>query len=62
VTDTSSGELYTLQHLLPMQVFVPGLLVVACAALLGICALASGMMASLAWRPSISQMLWLNAD
>ncbi|HLV98220.1 MAG TPA: FtsX-like permease family protein [Ktedonobacterales bacterium] len=60
--DTTSGLFYTLQHILPIQVVVPGLLVVVFAALVVICAGAIWMMARVASRPSISQTLRLNAD
>jgi hypothetical protein len=61
-TDTSSGQFYTLQHILPIQVVVPGLLIVVFVALVVICAGAIWMMARVASRPSIGQTLRLNAD
>ena len=61
-SDISSGEFYTLQHLLPTQMVVPGLLVVVFVALVVICAGAIGMMARVVSRPSIGQTLRLNAD
>lgn len=61
-SDTSSGEFYTLQHLLPTQVVIPGLLVLVFVALVVICAGAIWTMARVVSRPSISQTLRLNAD
>ncbi len=61
-SDLSSSEFYTLQHLLPTQIVVPGLLVVVFAALVVICALAIGLMAQVVSRPSLGQTLRLNAD
>ncbi len=61
-TAIDSGEFYVLQHLLPIQVVVPGLLIIVFIALVVICALAIWMMARVASRPSIGQTLRLNAD
>jgi hypothetical protein len=62
VTDTSSGEFYILQHILPIEVVVPSLLVIVFVALVVICAGAIWMMARVASRPSIGQTLRLSAD
>ncbi len=58
----STDEFYTIQHVLPAQVIVPPALVAIFAALVVICAGAIGMMARLAFMPSISQVLRLNTD
>jgi hypothetical protein len=58
----SSGEFYTIQHVLPIQIVVPLALVIIFVALVIICMVAIGMMARVASRPSISQTLRLNAD
>ncbi len=60
--DINSGEFYVLQHILPVQVVVPGLLVAVFVALVVICVVAIGMMARVASKPSLSQTLRLNAD
>ncbi|HEU5367552.1 MAG TPA: FtsX-like permease family protein, partial [Ktedonobacterales bacterium] len=60
--DISSGAFYALQHILPTQVVVPGLLVLALAALVVMGALAIGLMARVASKPAIIQMLRLNPD
>jgi ABC-type lipoprotein release transport system permease subunit len=58
----SSGEFFTLQHVLPIAVVLPLALVMIFVALVGICVGAIGMMAYVASRPSISQTLRLNED
>ncbi|HEY7357422.1 MAG TPA: FtsX-like permease family protein, partial [Ktedonobacterales bacterium] len=60
--NTSSGEFYALQHLLPSQIVVPGLLILVFVALVVICALAIGLMARVISRPALGQTLRLNAD
>jgi ABC-type antimicrobial peptide transport system permease subunit len=60
--DINSGEFYVLQHILPVQVVVPNLLVAVFAALVIICVVAIGMMARVASKPSLGQTLRLNAD
>jgi putative ABC transport system permease protein len=61
-TDISSGEFYTIQHVLPIQVVVPLALGAVFVALVLICAGAIVMMARVASRPSLGQTLRLNAD
>jgi hypothetical protein len=58
----STGEFYTIQHVLPTQVIVPPSLGIIFAALVIICAGAIAMMARQAFASSISQTLRLNAD
>lgn len=58
----SSGAFYALQHLLPTQVVVPGLLVIALVALGIMGVMALGLMARVASKPVISQALRLNPD
>ena len=58
----STGEFYTMQHILPTQVVVPLSLLLVLAALIAICVLALGMMARLVSKPAISQTLRLNKD
>jgi hypothetical protein len=60
--DISSGEFSMLQHILPIQVVVPDLLVIAFAALIIMGAVAIGMMARVASKAAIGQTLRLNAD
>lgn len=60
--DINSGEFYVLQHILPVQVMVPGLLVAVFVTLVVICVAAIGMMARVASKPSLGQTLRLNAD
>jgi ABC-type antimicrobial peptide transport system permease subunit len=60
--DISSGAFYALQHILPTQVVVPGLLVITLVALVIMGALAIGLMARVASKPAIIQMLRLNPD
>ncbi len=58
----STGEFYTIQHILPTQVVIPLSLLIVFAALIALCALALGMMARLVSNPSISQTLRLDED
>lgn len=58
----STGEFYTMQHILPTQVIIPLSLLIVLAALIAICVLALGMMARLVSKPAISQTLRLNED
>ncbi len=60
--DINSGEFYALQHLLPIQVIVPLVLVIVFVALVAICVGAIAMMARVVSKPSVSQTLRLNAD
>ncbi len=60
--DISSGEFYALQHLLPVEVVVPLLLIIVFVALVLICVFAIVMMARVVSSPSLSQTLRLNAD
>jgi hypothetical protein len=61
-SDTSSGEFFAIQHVLSTQMVIPLSLVIIFVALVVICAVAIGMMARVASRPSISQTLRLNDD
>ena len=58
----STGEFYTIQHILPTQVVIPLSLLIVFAALIAICVLALGMMARIVSKPSVSQMLRLDED
>jgi ABC-type antimicrobial peptide transport system permease subunit len=60
--DISSGEFYALQHLLPVEIVVPLLLIGVFVALVLICVFAIVMMARVVSSPSLSQTLRLNAD
>jgi hypothetical protein len=59
---TSNAEFYVIQHVLPVQVVVPGTLGIAGGAFLAISGLALALMTRLVSRPSISQTLRLNED
>ncbi|HVB74429.1 MAG TPA: FtsX-like permease family protein, partial [Ktedonobacteraceae bacterium] len=52
----------TLQHIIPIQVVLPSTLVIALLVFIAICAIALGMMVSLALRRSIGRELRLNDD
>ncbi len=58
----SSEEFYVLQHVLSTQILLPPSLLVAFAALVGICAGALWLMARVVSKPSLSQTLRLNED
>jgi hypothetical protein len=58
----STGEFYTIQHVLPTQVVVPPSLVALFVTLVVICAGAIGMTARLVLKPSIGPTLRLSAD
>lgn len=58
----SSGEFFTIQHVLPTQIILPLSLGIVFAALIGICVVALWMMARVVSQPSISQTLRLNED
>ncbi|HLW02191.1 MAG TPA: ABC transporter permease [Ktedonobacterales bacterium] len=58
----SNAEFYVIQHVLPVQVVMPGTLALATVAFLAISALALALMTRLVSRPSISQTLRLNED
>jgi putative ABC transport system permease protein len=58
----SSDEFYVIQHLLPVQIVIPGWVFLALALLVLLCMLALGMMARIVSKPSISQTLRLNED
>ncbi len=58
----SSDEFYALQHLLPVQIVIPGWLLIALALLTLLCMIALVMMARIVSKPSIGQTLRLNED
>jgi hypothetical protein len=58
----SSDEFYAIQHILPVQIVIPGLLLAALALLVLLCVIALGMMARIVSRPSMGQTLRLNED
>jgi putative ABC transport system permease protein len=58
----SSGEFFTIQHVLPTQIVLPLSLGIVFAALIAICVIALWMMARVVSQPSISQTLRLNED
>jgi ABC-type antimicrobial peptide transport system permease subunit len=61
-TGVSSNEFYVLQHILPVQIVIPGWLLIALVLLILVCVIALGMMARIVSKPSISQALRLNDD
>lgn len=61
-TAISSTEFYVIQHVLPIQIVMPGTLVLAFIVLIAICAAALVMMARIVSRPSLGQTLRLNED
>ena len=58
----SNDEFYAIQQIIPAQIILPLSLGLAFLALVAICVLALGTMASVVLRPSVSQTLRLNAD
>ncbi|HEU5198516.1 MAG TPA: FtsX-like permease family protein [Ktedonobacterales bacterium] len=58
----SSDEFYVLQHILPVQIVIPGWLLIALGLLVLLCVIALGIMARIVSKPSISQALRLNDD
>jgi putative ABC transport system permease protein len=58
----SSGEFYTIQHVLPVQIVLPASLWLIVAALVVISAAALWMMARVVSKPSLSQTLRLSED
>jgi hypothetical protein len=58
----SNDEFYVIQQIIPAQVIFPLSLGLALLALVAICILALGTMASVVLRPSMAQTLRLNAD
>jgi ABC-type antimicrobial peptide transport system permease subunit len=58
----SSDEFYVIQQVLPAQIILPATLGLAFVVLVGICAIALGLMARVVSKPSISQTLRLNED
>ncbi len=61
-SNVSSGEFYVIQQVLPAQIILPATLGLAFVVLVGICAIALGLMARVVSKPSISQTLRLNED
>jgi putative ABC transport system permease protein len=61
-TAINSTEFYVIQHVLPVQIVLPGTLVIAFIVLIAICATALVMMARTVSQPSLSQTLRLNED
>ena len=57
----SSDEFYALQHLLPVQIVIPGWLLIALVLAL-LCMIALVIMARIVSQPSIGQTLRLNED
>ena len=62
VPGMSSDEFYAIQHILPVQVVIPGWLLIALVLLVLLCVMALGMMARIVSTPSMSQALRLNED
>lgn len=58
----SDTEFYVIQHIVPVQIVVPGSLDFALVALIAICLLALALMVRTAMRPALSQELRLNRD
>ncbi len=61
-TAIGSTEFYVIQHVLPIQIVMPGTLVIALIVLIAMCSAALVMMARMVSRPSLSQTLRLNED
>lgn len=60
LSDVSSGEFYTLQHIIPSQVVVPFSLSIAFIVLIAVCLLALGMMIRVVLQPVMSKTLRLD--
>jgi ABC-type antimicrobial peptide transport system permease subunit len=61
-TSITNDEFYIIQHVLPVQIVLPGTVGLALAVLVAICLVALALMARLVSQPSLSQTLRLNAD
>jgi ABC-type antimicrobial peptide transport system permease subunit len=61
-TSITNAEFYVIQHVLPIQIVLPGTVGLALAVLVAICLATLALMARLVSQPSLSQTLRLNAD
>ena len=61
-TSISRAEFYVIQHVLPVQIVLPGTVGLAFAILIGIYSVALALMARLVSQPALGQTLRLNAD
>ena len=61
-SDTSSGAFFVLQNVPPIQLVIPASLLIVLGVLIGICIVTLAIMIRVVARPSIGQMLRLNAD
>ncbi len=61
-TSITNAEFYIIQHVLPVQIVLPGTVGLVLAALVAICLAALALMARLVSQPALSQTLRLNAD